>query len=221
MFPKCVFTPAVEAEVMCWDNYTSPDARKQAHSHTECHFIIKHKPWIHWLSTSISVLSSHTVEEGQRATASDDGSSQVLWTQTRGAACKYLPRLVPSIKINIVLLALKVTFSLTRLLCVFRWISCRTCPSPRQHCPKASLLWACLRVPRLHPHPWRRSLNPLQSSFPIACSLGPLYGGGTAAQWAKVTVRSRLTTFKNNTFIGMNWSMILVRCTLIMTLILY
>lgn len=96
------------------------------------------------------------------------------------------------IKINVLLVA---TLRFSWLGCFLfiyyyffnRSIWCLMCLSPRQHCPKALLLWACLRVPRHQPHPWRRSQNPPQFSLPIACSLEPLCGGGTAALWAKVT----------------------------------
>lgn len=95
----------------------------------------------------------------------------------------------PSIKINIVLLWLQTDVSPDLTALFFRWIWCLMFPSPRQHCPKALLLWACPRAPRHRPRPWRHSLNPPQSSLPIACSLEPQYGGGTAALSAKVSVR--------------------------------
>lgn len=56
-----------------------------------------------------------TAEKGQRTAAGYDGSPQVVWAQTRSAACKYLPWLFPSIKINIVLLVATLTFS---------WLNC-------------------------------------------------------------------------------------------------
>lgn len=102
----CVFTPAFYI-------YTSQEAWKEVVSTPNLTLSCNTELTIHKLLFLPFVFN--TAEEGQRTTAGYDGSSEILWTQTCSTACKNLPQLFPSIKINSVLLLVTPTFC---------WLNC-------------------------------------------------------------------------------------------------